>query len=186
MNLLDLIMSDSGNQQVIGQLAKRAGVSENEIGNILAQAVPAVSRGMKSKMSDENGLSSIMDILKDKQPERYIEKPEELATDNSVVDDGNSILGQIFGNKDTSREVASRVATKAGSSSGVVKMLLPIIASLAMGAFSKKGKVTAAPAQEAQAPQSSGMMGMVKNFIDADDDGSIVDDLFTMAVRRFF
>jgi hypothetical protein len=183
MNLLDLIMGDSGNQQVIGQLAKRAGVSEKEISNILAQAVPAVSRGMKSKMSDENGLSSIMDILKDKQPERYIEKPEELATNNSVVDDGNSILSQIFGNKDTSREVASRVATKAGSSSGVVKMLLPIIASLAMGAFSKKGKATAAPAQE---PQSSGMMGMVKNFIDADDDGSIVDDLFTMAVRRFF
>lgn len=186
MNLLDLIMNDSGDQ-VVGQLAKRAGVPETEISNILAQAVPAVSRGMKSKMSDENGLSSIMDILKDKQPERYVEKPEELATDNSVIDDGNSILNQIFGNKDTSREVASRVATKAGSSSGVVKMLLPIIASLAMGAFSKKGKATAAPAaQKPQEAQSSGMMGMVRNFIDADDDGSIVDDLFTMAVRRIF
>jgi hypothetical protein len=66
-------------------------------------------------------------------------------------------------------------------------MLLPIIASLAMGAFSKKGKATAAPAaQEPQEAQSSGMMGMVRNFIDADDDGSIVDDLFTMAVRRIF
>jgi hypothetical protein len=174
-------MNDSSNQ-VVGQLAKRAGVSESEISKILAQAVPAVSRGMKSKMAaDEQGLSSLLDILKDKKPERYIEKPEVLATDNSVVDDGNSILSQIFGNKDTSREVASRVATKAGSSSSVVKMLLPIIASLAMGALSKKSN--AAPAQ---ATQSSGMMGMVKDFIDADDDGSIVDDLFTMAVRRFF
>jgi hypothetical protein len=184
MNLLDLILNDS-NSQVVGQLAKRAGVSESEISNILAQAVPAVSRGMKAKMSDEQGLSSIMDILRDKKPERYIEQPEAIATDKSVVDDGNSILSQIFGNKDTSREVASRVATKAGSSSGIVKMLLPIIASLAMGALSKKGN--AAPAQaQAQANQSSGMMGMVRNFIDADDDGSIVDDLFTMAVRRFF
>ncbi len=184
MNLLDLIM-DSSSNQVVGQLAKRAGVSETEISNILAQAVPAVSRGMKTKMSDENGLSSIMDILKDKQPERYVDKTEDLATDNSVVDDGNSILGQIFGNKDTSREVASRVATKAGSSSGVVKMLLPIIASLAMGALSKKGNAGNIQTQ-AQADQSSGMMGMVRNFIDADDDGSIVDDLFTMAARRFF
>ncbi|HFD12215.1 MAG TPA: DUF937 domain-containing protein [Crenotrichaceae bacterium] len=182
MNLLDLIMNDSNNQ-VVGQLAKRAGVPESEISNILAQAIPAVSRGMKAKMSDQNGLSSILDILKDKQPERYIEKPEVLATDNSVIDDGNSILGQIFGNKDTSREVASRVATKTGSSSGVVKMLLPIIASLAMGALSKKSNAGAA---QAQASQSSGMMGMVKDFIDADDDGSIVDDLFTMAARRFF
>jgi len=184
MNLLDLILNDSNNQ-VVGQLAKRAGVSESEISNILAQAVPAVSRGMKAKMSEEQGLSSIMDILRDKKPERYIEQPDVIATDKSVVDDGNSILSQIFGNKDTSREVATRVATKAGSSSGIVKMLLPIIASLAMGALSKKGN--AAPAQtQAQANQSSGMMGMVRNFIDADDDGSIVDDLFTMAVRRFF
>jgi hypothetical protein len=180
MNLLDLIMNDSSSE-LVGQLAKRAGVSEGEIGNILAQAVPAVSRGMKSKMADENGLSSLLDILKDKQPERYIEQSAALATDKNVVDDGNSILSQIFGNKDTSREVASRVATKAGSSSGVVKMLLPIIASLAMGALSKKSN--AAPAQTTQ---SSGMMGMLKDFIDADDDGSIVDDLFTMAARRFF
>ncbi len=182
MNLLDLIMDDSGSQ-VVGQLAKRAGVPEDEISNILAQAVPAVSRGMRSKMSDENGLSSILDILKDKQPERYIEQPDVITSDKSVIDDGNSILGEIFGNKNTSREVASRVATKSGSNSGVVKMLLPIIASLAMGALSKKGNANPAPAQ---ASQSTGMMGMVKDFIDTDDDGSIVDDLFTMAARRFF
>ncbi|MCH9697354.1 MAG: DUF937 domain-containing protein [Gammaproteobacteria bacterium] len=182
MNLLDLILNDS-NSQVVGQLAKRAGVSENEIGKILEQAVPAVSRGMKSKMTDENGLSSILDILKDKQPERYIEQPDILTDDKKVIDDGNSILGEIFGNKDTSREVASRVATKTGSSSGIVKMLLPIIASLAMGALSKKGNTGVTTAQ---ANQSGGMIGMVKDFIDADDDGSIVDDLFTMAARRFF
>lgn len=184
MNLLDLIMNES-NGQVVGQLAKRAGVSESEIGNILDQVVPAVSRGMKAKMTDENGLSSILDILKSKKPERYVEQPEVLASDNRVVDDGNSILAEIFGNKETSREVASRVATKAGTSSGIVKMLLPVIASLAMGALSKRGNAQEAPAQ-AQASASSGMMGMVKDFIDADDDGSIVDDLFTMAARRFF
>ena len=184
MNLLDLIMNESSSQ-VVGQLAKRAGVSEGEINNILEQVVPAMSRGMKAKMSDDTGLSSILDILKQKQPEKYIEKPEVIATDNRVVDDGNSILAEIFGNKETSREVASRVAKKAGTSSGIVKMLLPIIASLAMGALSKRGNAQPAPAQ-AQASQSSGMMGMVRDFIDADDDGSIVDDLFTMAARRFF
>ena len=185
MNLLDLIMNES-NSQVVGQLAKRAGVSENEISNILEQVVPAVSSGMKAKMSDETGLSSILDILKQKQPERYIEKPEVIENDDSVIDDGNSILAEIFGNKETSREVASRVATKAGTSSGVVKMLLPIVASLAMGALSKRGNAAQAAPVSTQASQSSGMMGMVRDFIDADDDGSIVDDLFTMAARRFF
>jgi hypothetical protein len=182
MNLLDLILNDS-NGQLVSQLAKRAGVSESEIGGILEQVVPAVSRGMKAKMSDKQGLSSIMDILKEKKPERYLDQNEDLGS-ASVVDDGNSILSEIFGSKDTSREVASRVAKKTGTSSSIIKMLLPVVASLAMGALSKNSNARGSSVDQGQS--SSGMMGMVKDFIDADDDGSIVDDLFSMVARRFF
>ena len=50
---------------------------------------------------------------------------------------GNGILGHLLGSKDVSREVASRAAAQTGLSADVLKRMLPLAATLMMGAFSK-------------------------------------------------
>lgn len=43
---------------------------------------------------------------------------------------GNGILGQIFGSKDVSRQVADHAAGQSGVSSAVLKAMLPIVAAM--------------------------------------------------------
>jgi hypothetical protein len=51
---------------------------------------------------------------------------------------GDEILGQIFGSKDTSREVAQQLSATSGIGAAVLKKLLPIVASVVMGQVAKK------------------------------------------------
>ena len=62
---------------------------------------------------------------------------DELANVASGIDDpatavqpGNAILGNIFGSKDVSREVATRASGQSGIPNGVLKALLPIVAAM--------------------------------------------------------
>ena len=52
--------------------------------------------------------------------------------------DGNGILGHLLGSREASREVASRAAAQTGLSVDVLKRMLPLAATLMMGAFAKQ------------------------------------------------
>ncbi len=51
---------------------------------------------------------------------------------------GNDILGQIFGSKDRSREVAADAAATSGVEPSLLKKMLPILAMLAAGYVMKR------------------------------------------------
>lgn len=55
-----------------------------------------------------------------------------------TIADGNNILGHLFGSKDVSRAVAGQAATKTGLGADVLKKLLPLVATMAMGSLSKQ------------------------------------------------
>ena len=117
---------------------------------------------------------------------------------SNALNDGNSILGHIFGNKDVSRNIANYGANQAGLSSTLMKKALPIVASLVMGALSKnllgKGKQsgggifgggnnTSNSDLFSTGIASNQNRGMLESFLDADKDGSMWDDLLGMAVK---
>ncbi len=54
------------------------------------------------------------------------------------VDEGNGILGHLFGSKDLSRAVASQAAQATGLSQQVLQQMLPAIASMVMGGLFKQ------------------------------------------------
>ncbi|MBA3668453.1 MAG: DUF937 domain-containing protein [Sphingomonas sp.] len=88
-----------------------------------------------------------------------------LAREPTDVDQGNQVLGQIFGGKDTSRAVAADAAQKSGLSSDLLKKMLPFVAMLAAGYLAKRmGQPTApagAPAGTGAPPpdQDGGLLG---------------------------
>jgi len=106
-------------------------------------------------------------------------------------------LFSIFGSKEVSRNVANHGATKAGLSSTLMKKALPIVASLVMSSLSKKllGKGSGGgifgggkPAAQGSDIFGTGIAanknrGMLEKFLDADKDGSMWDDLLSMAVK---
>ena len=51
---------------------------------------------------------------------------------------GNEVLGQIFGKKQVSREVAQQLSATSGIGADILKKLLPIVATMVLGTLAKK------------------------------------------------
>ncbi|MDJ0739063.1 MAG: DUF937 domain-containing protein [Gammaproteobacteria bacterium] len=179
MNLLDMIMN-AQNGDVVRQVANNFQLDEGQARSAIGALVPALSKGFSNNAASGQGLDDLIGALSRGNHSRYIEQPAAL-TDQAAVVEGNGILGHIFGSKDVSREVASRAAERSGVDSGVLKKMLPLLASAAMGAMAKQG-FASAPNQLA-GDQGGGLGSLLAGFLDADKDGSILDDVIGMAGR---
>ncbi len=195
MNILESLLGDQSSN-VVSELAKQLGVGEDQARNAAGQLIPALTRGLRNNASTDTGLSSLINALQKGNHNNYLDDLSSLGQ-NSTVEEGNSILGHIFGSKDVSRNVANYSANQAGLSSTLMKKALPILASLVMSALSKKllgkGKKSSGGLFGGGNSNNSDVFGtgiaanqnrgMLESFLDADKDGSMWDDLLSMAVK---
>jgi hypothetical protein len=178
MNLLDTVMN-AQNGDVLRQLANNLQLDEGQTRSAVGALVPALSRGIGNNTSSPEGLDDLIGALSRGNHRRYIEQPAALG-ESTAIDEGNGILGHIFGSKDVSRQVVARAAESSGVDSSVLKKMLPMLASVAMGAMAEQG-FGGGSASQVAGDQSSGLGGMLAGFLDADKDGSILDDVLGMA-----
>ena len=183
MNLLGMLLDKQG-APALQQLSKGFGLSEGDARNVLSEMVPALSRGMQNNLSKQGGLESLLGALKKGNHQRYLDQPENLAGDQATQE-GNAILGHLFGSKDVSRRVARHAAGETGVDEGMLKRILPVIATMVMGSVSKQaggqnllGGLSAGESEPAAA-------GLLSQFLDADKDGSVIDDVLGMAGKFF-
>lgn len=177
MNILDLLLS-AENKPAMDELSRNFGLNEEQTRNAVEGLIPALSRGMQKNTSSEQGLDQLLDALRTGEHGKYMEQPNTLSK-TETVEDGNGILGHLFGNKQVSREVATRVSQQSGISSTILKKMLPVVASLVMGAVSKK-VLGGGSASQVNRANSGGILGML---LDSDRDGSIWDDVLGMAAK---
>jgi len=176
-NILDLLLSND-NRPALDELSRNFGLNEDQTRKAVEGLIPALSRGIENNTSNEQGMDELLDALRTGKHGQYMEQPNTLGRPETI-EDGNGILGHIFGTKEVSREVANRVSKQSGISSAVLKKMLPIVASLVMGAISKKVIGGNSPSQVNRS-KSGGLIGML---LDGDKDGSIWDDVLGMAAR---
>ncbi|MDA0207637.1 MAG: DUF937 domain-containing protein [Acidobacteria bacterium] len=178
MNLLESIASSPG---ALSQLGQSVGLSEGQTQSALKALLPALSSGLKKNTAQPSGLEGLLSALNQGGHAKYLEKPEQLSAAGAIAED-NGILGHLLGNKETSRRVAQRASQQTGISDGVLKQMLPLVATMVMGALSKQS----APVR-AQASSGAGgdLFGMLAPMLDADGDGSVADDLLGMAGKFF-
>ena len=181
MNLLETILN-AQNGDVVRQMADNFQLDERQARSAIGALVPALSRGIGRNANTPQGLDSLIGALTRGNHGQYLEHPDAV-TRPAAVDDGNGILGHVFGSKDVSRQVASRAAESTGVDSRILKKMLPMLASAAMGALAKNGfgAGASAPSQLSSPDQGSGVGGLLAGFLDADKDGSILDDVLGMA-----
>ncbi len=179
MNLMEMMLSGQNAGQ-IQQLAQRFGIGEDQVQAAVTQMVPALSQGLKRDMADPDSAAGLMRALEQGRHQKYVDEPEALVNEDTVAD-GNAILGHLFGSKDVSRKVAEQASGGTGLDAGLLKQMLPLVASMMMGSLSKATASGAAPA----GAQGGGIMGMLTGMLDADNDGSVVDDLMGMAGKFF-
>jgi len=197
MNLLQSLLEANGGQ-LVGQLARNFGVDEAQAGAALNQIVPALAGGLRNNLGQQGGLESLLGALQRGQHGRYLDDPTLLGQPDTVAD-GNAILGHLFGNKDVSRQVASRAAAQSGIDPALLKQMLPVIAAMAMGALNRQAGGAAGQSMGTGTggglggllggllgggATSGGAGNLLNAFLDHNRDGSIVDDVLGMLLKR--
>jgi len=141
MSLLgDLIGAGKG--AVVKELAKLVGLSDDKAISALSLLIPALSKGLDQNTANQNGLESLLSVIRSGNHREYVENPETLGSSETIAD-GNAILSHIFGNKDVSREVAGFVSGKTGIDTETIKKMLPSVAAATLGTIEKEDEETA-------------------------------------------
>jgi len=222
MNLLEMIMGARGGQTA-QQAGSQLGLDPQQSQSAIAALLPAISSALKQNTNSPQGLAGLLSALQGGSHDQYLDDPQVLARPETV-NDGNAILGHLFGSKDVSREVAGRASAQTGIGADVLKKLLPIVATMAMGSLSKQtrqpdvksglaglamqhmlgnggqqqqrgglggilsGILGGGAKQQRQAQQQAQQshqqgMGLLGKMLDADGDGSVMDDVLKMAMN---
>ena len=170
MDLLKTLMgaAGSGDLQKLGQ---QFGLDGGDVTKVLEQVVPALGRGMQKNTAQSGGLESLMGALQKGNHQKYIDNISE-AVSSAGVNEGNGILGHVFGSKEVSRKVAGAAASESGVSADIIKKMLPMVATMAMGALSKES-------------QGGQQQSALASLLDRDGDGSALDDVMDFA-KKFF
>lgn len=170
------------NGAVVQEIAQRFGIPANTALNAIESIMPALSRGIDRNISQPGGLDAFVNAVNTGDHQRYVDNPELLVQPETIAD-GNAILGHILGSKDVSRNVAAFAGKQSGLDSTIVKQMLPMLAAAAMGILAKRmtgrGESGAAGAGQG-APD---LIGMLTGFLDTNRDGSMMDELLSLAQR---
>ncbi|MCC6162449.1 MAG: DUF937 domain-containing protein [Acidobacteria bacterium] len=170
----------AGNGAAVDQIGRQLGLDSAQTTSALEALLPTVAAGFRRSASGSGGLESLIGTIAGGGASAGPLDMLSRLGQASTVTDGNAILGQIFGSKDVSREVAARASAQTGIGPDVLKALLPIVASLVMGAMAKGAAPGGSPLGQAAAPGGGGLLDMLTPMLDADGDGSVMDDLAGM------
>jgi hypothetical protein len=188
MELSDILSQPGGLQSI----ARELGISEAEAASGAAALTPAILGGIeKQAQTQPNGLEGLAGLLGSLGGGGLLDNL--LSPEPTDVNQGNNVLGQIFGSKDVSRTVAQHASTQSGVSPQVLKKMLPLLAMLVTGYLARK-RSSAAPAQT-QSTGGGGLGGLLGGLLGGGGGGlgglfggggggNPLDDILRQAGRR--
>jgi len=180
---MDILKTIAGNPDLVRQMASALGAGEGDTRGGIEALLPHLARGIQRNTRQTGGLDALTKALRSGDHQRYVEEPE-VFSQAATRSEGNEILGHIFGSKDVSRNVAGSAAQRSGISSDLLKQLLPLLASAAMGFLAKESQGGRNLSSDRGAGSSSGL-DMLGGLLDSDGDGSALDDILNLA-KKFF
>lgn len=121
MELLD-ILAQAQSGQAVQQVAKQFGLSEEQSALAFEMLAPVTASGVRRNVGQEGGYDALINALSGGRHERYFDDPDAIQFGN-VAEDGNNILGHIFGSKDVSRGVAQQLSGSSGIGSAILKQV---------------------------------------------------------------
>lgn len=188
--LLDLLNSPMG-RQLINGVANETGQPENKTADVLSMAMPLLLGAMKKNVAEPSGADGLMNALTSKHDGGILENLGGLfqgGVDTNVIEDGAGILGHVFGSKQS--KVENVLSQKSGLDADAIARILKIAAPIVLGYLGRqkaRGNVTSASGLNSLLgsmlggqPQQN--QSLIMNLIDADGDGSVLDDVADMVL----
>ena len=189
--LLSGMLSKIG-ENGIEKISQSARIDPATAKKILAQAGPLIAGKMADNAKKPEGLSSLDKALQDHDGSIF-DRIGDL-TNPQVDTKGAKILGHIFGG--SKEKITEAVAKNNNVDSSTTAKILEMAAPLILGQLGSQKKSNNLDAgsifdllkgekKSSGASGDSMFMDLAEQFLDKDDDGSIVDDLIGMAGKLF-
>ncbi len=181
MDILKLINEQINNQATLKKLGKSVGADPSQVQQLAQLGMPTLLQALGKNASTSEGAEALAGALDDHQDDNVNNLEEFLNNVNS--DDGAKILQHIFAGKNdmVKKNLAKQTGLKKSQVSGLMTQLAPLLLG-ALGQQKKEDNLDAsgiAGLLSGLTAQSgnNGLMGMVTNLLDSDNDGSIVDEV---------
>ena len=204
MSLMNMLNKAQGGQG-LNRLAEKLGMNQEEAGGLAGMLAPAIGSAAK-KRAEKGGLEALLGQLQGQAQGGLFDNPEAAAEPEARAQ-GDNFLEQILGSRDASRELAAEAATRSGVAQNKVEEFLPALAAMLQGGMQQQTPDTSiqgllTQAQGGTPNQGGGIMSMlsgllstqnkggggldlsmITNMLDADGDGSPLDDILEKVMR---
>ncbi|MDX8554191.1 DUF937 domain-containing protein [Tenacibaculum sp. 1B UA] len=186
--ILDLLNSDTG-KTIISGVAGSTGQNTNKTSSVLTMALPVLMKAMQRNATTPQGAESLKSAL-DKHDGGILDNLGDLfngGVNSNVLQDGGKILGHVLGNKQ--QGVEQIIGQKADMDTGAVANILKTAAPILMGVLGKQSRQNNINNSNDLSGLLGGLLGgnstqkeqsFLEQILDADGDGSIVDDVAGM------
>ncbi len=192
MDILDLITNQLNNPDVLNQLGSKVGANPDQVQKLAQLGLPTMLEALNRNASNPEGAQSLARALDNHQ----IDNLDDISgfLNNVDTNDGSKILGHMFADK--SGRVQNNLSQQTGLDGSQISNLLSQFAPLLLGMMGsqKKQQGLDAGGVADMTSQLTGMlgqsgggslMGLASKFLDADNDGSIIDDVGGLLGKLF-
>ncbi|WP_339660064.1 DUF937 domain-containing protein [Croceibacter atlanticus] len=189
-SILDLLNTDIG-KQLISSASEKTNTSPDRTASVLSSAMPLILGAMKRNAATPDGAASLNNALENnKHDGSLLDNLGGLLSGGDLDDlmsDGGGILGHVLGGKQERVEqtISKTSGVDAGSVGQIIKMAAPIIMGI-LGSQKRKDNVSQNGLGDllgsVLGSQSTNDQSLIETLLDADGDGSVIDDVAGMVL----
>ncbi|MEO1656935.1 MAG: DUF937 domain-containing protein [Pseudomonadota bacterium] len=196
MNQLLQTLQNSGG---LDRLASQFGLDAAAAGNLSSMLAPALATAARNRMA-AGGAEQVVSQLKGEGRAQFFDNPEAASAPDGIQA-GQDFLEQLFDSKDAPQALAAEAASRANIDPTMVMEFLPALAAVMQGGLQKQapdsalegalssllgqaggsggmlGALSGMLGGNKAGGASTGALGMLGGLLDADGNGSPLDDI---------
>ena len=176
-------------RELIQGVSRETGQPENKTADVLGMALPLLMGAMKKNASSPEGAQGLINALSSKHNGSILDDLGGLfggGVDAGVLNDGAGILGHVLGSRQPAVETA--LSQKSGMDADTIASILKIAAPIILGYLGKQRAQNNISDADGLTSLLGSMLGgqprsnqsLITSLIDADGDGSVLDDVADM------
>lgn len=187
--ILDLLNSEVG-KSIVSGISGETNQPQNKTQDVLTMALPLLTAAMKRNSNSPQGAEGLMNALSSKHDGSILDNLGGLfegGVNPEVLNDGGNILGHVLSGKQ--QHIENTLSAKSGMDANSVSQILKIAAPLLLGLLGKQSRQNNVSNSGDLGNLLGGLLGgnassqeqnFLESMLDADGDGSVIDDVAGM------
>jgi len=167
-NFIDEFMKTYGSE-VTQQMAANTGLDQGTVQQLIPKLAPLIISGLKKQKDERGGDARVDHILNKYGDPSVLDNIKDLISTKTQDSEADANLGGLLG-ASGGVQAAQALGKSLNIDASKIIRMIPALAPIILGALSKK-------------KNTSGGIGGIGSLLDADGDGSIIDDVAGFVLR---